>query len=106
MINFDDPLDFVRNGLTGTVHVVASSSGGGCDPDRAWPSGATSEYEELGPAWLLATCPALALCGWIGKTAHGFDDEYTDCFRDEDLCRKCCAALGDHSHLAFEHEQP
>jgi hypothetical protein len=107
MNELNDDLSFVCHGKTGTVHVIAASSSDmGCDPDRAWPMSVQTEFAEMGPVWALATMPVLALCGWVGKTAPKFDDYCTDCFADEKLCQKCCRALGDQSHRAFEHPQP
>lgn len=93
------PLEFVRNGKTDIVHVVA-------EPETPFPTSLVTEFASMGPAWEMAVMPSLARCGWVGRTAPGFDAYYVASFADDDLCRSCHRSLGDQSSSAFEHQQP
>lgn len=94
-----EPLEFVRNGKSGIVHVVA-------EPGTPFPPSLAAEFASMGPAWALAVMPSLARCGWVGRTAPGFDDHYVANFADDDLCQSCYRSLGDQASLAFEHQRP
>lgn len=99
----DDPLEFIRNGRTGLVHVAAQDEGMRA---RAWERFlALYGLKPPQPVMALVHGPAVSLCGWVGQTSPAFDDEYTSVFPDEYLCGKCFKLLGDQSHLAFEHAQ-
>jgi hypothetical protein len=102
-----DELEFIANGRTGTVHILAARGGRGYRPDQPWPASLTREHADTGVIWTLATQPALALCGWVAYTSSAFDDYFTDCFTDDRLCRGCYRRLDPEDvQYAFEHDQP
>ncbi len=98
-----DDLEFVLNGKTGVVHVV---SGDEAVRERAWCRElAPLALEPPQPVLALMWGPVVARCGWVGRTAPGFDDGYVEVFRDDSLCRQCVRSLGSQSDRAFEHAQ-
>lgn len=97
-----EPLEFVRNGTTGTVHVVASET----DHVEHYQRAIDRDLLPEEPMLHLALGPVLTLCGWLARTSPAFNDHRTDCFNDDDLCRACHRALGDRAAEAFEHDTP
>jgi hypothetical protein len=99
----DEEPEFVRNGRTGMVHIVASDPG---MRERAWTRFlAPYGLKPPQPMMALMHGPVVSLCGWVGSTSPAFEDRYIDVFCDYEICVKCVRIMGEDAHLAFEHAQ-
>jgi hypothetical protein len=92
-----EPLQFVRNVESGTVHILPVGSDG---IERALPDAEVTAAEVL---YCVGRRPML--CGTMLIT--GFDERFPACyttgyaFTDDQLCVRCVRALGDQSWRAF-----
>ena len=96
-----DELRFVRNGRTGTVHVVVPATRGHVERSVTLGESSGGALAELMGS--LGQLPAL--CGFTANITTNLPDgdEPISIFDDEDLCGACHRALGPLAHRAFEH---
>lgn len=104
-----DLIEFVCHKSSGTVHVAVHPT------DRAawwrryrartpinaelWP-----EHGDVAVMAVLVMKPQPCICGHLGVRD---EDEGTDCFDDERLCRRCWRATPEARRpLLFEHDRP
>lgn len=93
-----DELKFARRNRTGTVHVVADLR----EIDDAAPDQLAEVIALPSARPYRTTCGDLLFVGSCGTEQA----TWTTVFRDEWLCSRCHAALGEDAARAFDHLQP